>query len=297
MNKTFPFCLLIILLFINTSLGQDSLPDTKEIVNKAAEQQSVYVNTFKNLIAEENKTIESYDENGNLEKNREIVSTFIVYQFSTDANQAAEFRNVLSVDGKPVKNADKRAQKFFEKIVKAESSKKELDKLTDESLRYDRYLKLFGFTLNKAVYLSKNLISYFDFQIVRKENYNGREVFILGYKQLRESPDIIITTSKDIKLNARLSGSLWIDAETFQVWREERERTVQPEIFDKPVMTSQETYEYQKSDFGILTPKKITYTNYAVKVLQKTSVKDAKLTLEYGKFSKPETEIKSADVK
>ncbi|MGI9054823.1 MAG: hypothetical protein ACR2F2_03355, partial [Pyrinomonadaceae bacterium] len=60
MNKTFPFCLLIILLFINTSLGQGSLPNTKGLVNKAAKQHSVYVNTFKNLIAEENKTIESY---------------------------------------------------------------------------------------------------------------------------------------------------------------------------------------------------------------------------------------------
>ncbi|MGI8883750.1 MAG: hypothetical protein ACR2IA_05855 [Pyrinomonadaceae bacterium] len=273
------------------------MPDTKEIVNKAAKQQSVYIDTFKNLIAEEIKTIESFDKNGNVEKTRKIVSTFIVYQFSTDANQAAEFRNVLSVDGKPVKNSDKRAQKFFEKIVKAESSKKEFEKLNDESLRYDRYLKFTGFTLNSAYTLSENLIPYFDFQIVRKEKFNGREVYILSYKQLRESPEIKITTSKDIKLNARLSGSLWIDAETFQVWREERERTVQPEIFDKPVMTSQETYEYQKSDFGILTPKKITYTNYAVKVLQKTSVKDAKLTLEYGKFSKPETEVKSADVK
>lgn len=288
---------LFVLFYANAAFGQDSLPDVKEIINKAAEQQSVYVNTFKNLIAQENKTVELYNETGNVKKTRKIVSTFIIYELSKNAAQIAEFRNVLSVDGKPVKNSDKRAQKFFEKIAKAESSKKEVEKLIDESLRYDRYLKIFGFTISSAYTFSENLIPYFDFQIAGKENYNGREVFLLSYRQLRESPDLKITSDKDIKLNARLSGLLWLDAETFQVWREEREITVQPEMFDNPVMTSQETYEYQQSGFGILTPKKITYTSYAVNPLKKTSVKDAKLTLEYSKFSKPETEVKSADVK
>lgn len=296
-KKDLPFFFLALMFSSFAAAGQDSPADIKELVEKASAQSAHYTNTFKNLIAEENKTIEVYDEKGEIEKTRKIVSTFIIYQLSNDADRLTEFRNVLSVDGKAVKGAEKRAQKFFEKIIKAESSEKEREKLNKESLRYDKYLSFSGFTISKAFALSENLIPFFDFQIERREDFNGREVFVLSYRQHRESPDIKFAASKDIELNARLSGLFWIDAETFQVWREESQVTIQPEIFDKPVTTSITTFEYRKSDFGILTPKTITYTNYAVKALQKTSVKDAKLMLEYSKFSKPETKVESADVK
>lgn len=297
-KKCLPVCLFILSISASAAFGQNSAPGLGEIIDKASKQSSHYTNTFKNLIAEESKTIEVFDENGNIEKRRKIVSTFIVYQLANNAAEPTEFRNVLSVDGKPIKGAEKRARRFFEKIVSAESSEKEHQKLNKESLRYDKYLSLSGFTISKAIALSENLIPFFDFEITGKENFNGRDVFVLSYKQLRESPDIKFNaSSKDIELNARLSGLLWVDAETFQIWREESRVTIQPEIFDQPVTSSEWTYEYQKSDFGILTPKKITYTNYAVKARQKTSVKDASLTLEYSKFSRPDATIESAEVK
>jgi hypothetical protein len=35
------------------------------------------------------------------------------------AGDVTEFRNVLSVDGKPIENADERAVEFFERVLKA----------------------------------------------------------------------------------------------------------------------------------------------------------------------------------
>lgn len=301
MPKTSKILLLIISIFAtgNIVFGQDSTEPTLEnLLEKASEQRIIYTDIFKNLIAEETKNIELYDKSGSIKKRRTIISTFIVYE--TVNNQkvsTAEFRSVLSVDGKPVKNAEKRTRKFFEKIVKAESSEKELQKLADESLRYDLYVTYYGFTLYKGIILAKNLAPFFDFEIVGKESFAENEVFIVSYKQSRESPDLKIESNKDINLNLRMNGLLWIDSKTFQIWREERERIIQPETFEKPVTTSLETYEYQKSEFDILTPKKITLTSYEVNALKKTSDKKAKLTLEYGEFSKPDAEVKSAEIK
>lgn len=300
MPKTIKFFLLIVSIFAvkGVIFGQNvAEPSIEQLLEKASEQGMLYTDIFKNLTAEETKNIELYDKQENVEKKQKIISTFIIYETVNNEIPTAEFRNVLWVDGKPIKNNEKRAQKFFEKIVKAESSEKELRKLADESLRYD-LSKYYGFTLYKGIILAKNLMPYFDFEIAGKDDFAGNDVYVVKYRQTKESPDLKIDSGKnDIELNARLNGLLWIDANTFQIWREERERTVQPEIFKKPVVTTQETYEYQKSEFGILTPKKITLTSYAVKILSKTSVKNASVTLEYGKFSQPETEVKSAEIK
>lgn len=279
--------------------GQNTFAlEVDEIVKKASTQQIVYVQTFKNLFAEETKIIELYDEKGNVEKKRVIISNFIVYQLLKDENRIAEFRNVISVNGEAVKNSEKRAQKFFEKIVKAESSEKKLNRLTKESLRYDPYIKFHGFTLFPSLAISENLKPYFDFELIEKNEFEGDDVFVVEYEQTKASPDLSVNAAgKDIQLNGRIRGRLWVDVNTFQVWREERVRTIQPEKFAKPVIISEEIYEYQKSDFGIPIPEKIVYVNYRIKALSRSSVKDAKVTLEYGKFSKPETEVKSADVK
>src|SRR5687767_15086830 len=128
-----------ILLTSLSIFGQQPPPPlaVDEIVRRAAEQTPVYVDAFKNLLSEETKTFEIYDRDGNVRKRRVVRSTFIVYQLSKDEKRIVEYRNVTAVDGKPLSQIDARAEEFFEKLVKVESSAKELERIESESQRYD----------------------------------------------------------------------------------------------------------------------------------------------------------------
>ena len=311
--------LISVLIFIfaiaNTVVAQNeaNLP-IAEIVAKAGEQRKVYVEEFKNLLSQETKKFEIYDKKGAVKKSRTVTSTFIVYQLSKGDNRVAEYRHVIAVDGKPLDNADKRAQDFFEKIEKVESLGKELKKLHDESLRHDLDILVNGFTLFQSVALVEKVRPFLEFKLEGREILDGAEVLVVSYRQTRQSPFIVINSKKgspnvvpslkydvgledDVDFKERLSGKFWIDASTFQVWREQRLITLQPENFAVPVPLAEDVFEFQKSDFGILTPKKISHTQYELKKKDRTSIKEGRVVFEYEKFTKPDVEVKSSEVK
>lgn len=61
--------------------------------------------TFRNLVAEETKTIELFRASGSVEKRRQIVSDLVVYHSSRHGKEATtEYRDVRSVDGKAVRD-------------------------------------------------------------------------------------------------------------------------------------------------------------------------------------------------
>jgi hypothetical protein len=263
-------------------------------------------------MSEETKTFHVFGKNSEVKKSRTIVSTFIVYQLSRDDGAIAEYRNVVSVDGKPVGDADKRAQGFFEEIAKVDSSSKELEKLEKEGSRFDQEISLNLFTLYPSVALAENLRSYFEFKLERKEVLEGRELLAVSYRQIRDSPYILtkmknaptdgkltLVYNIDIGENAaaRLNGMLWIDPQTFQVWKEERKFTVQAKGFSAPAVVSENILEYQPSDFGILTPRKIVYTQFKIDKKAAAPQKDVDVTFEYQNFTKPNVEVKSGEVK
>ena len=66
-------------------------PGINEVLERAAEQTKVYVEAFKNLLADETKTFEMYDKNGAVKKTKTVRSSFIVYQFTKDQNQLNEY--------------------------------------------------------------------------------------------------------------------------------------------------------------------------------------------------------------
>src|SRR5205814_1852919 len=100
-----------------------------------------------------------------------------------------------------------------------------------------------------------------------------------------------------IEYNERLHGTFLIDAATFQVWREERIMTLQPGGFETRVPLGENTFEFQKSDFGIFTPKRITHTLYEFKQKEHASIKEGQITFDYEKFTKPDVEVKSGEIK
>ena len=98
-------------------------------------------------------------------------------------------------------------------------------------------------------------------------------------------------------MNPRINGKLWIDAATFQIHREIRNLTLQPAGASAPITAVTDEFEYQPSQFGILTPKLIRHTQYAVKTKAASAQKQVVISMEYGNFTKPDVEVKSAEVK
>lgn len=308
----------IILLTIALSMaghGQDSVPASiDQILSGAAEQRKAYINEFKNLMSEEKKTFEIYNKNGEIKKKRSVLSIFIVYQLIKDDGSVAEYRNVISVDQKKLDDADKRAQDFFEEIVKVDSSKKELEKLDKEGSRYDEEVSLNGLTLYQSVALADNIRPFFEFKLDSREKIGERDVYVISYQQIRESryistspksavDDGKLTLIYDVdfdgkqNVNGRLRGKFWIDALTLQVWKELRVLTIQPEGFATPAVFAENTFEYGSSDFGVLTPKKLTYIQYRIDKKSKEERREASVTFDYANFTKPNVEVKSGEVK
>ncbi len=291
---------------------------TIEAILPEAEKQAInYQDTFTNLLGEETKTFEDFDKNGKAKNSRLIVSNFIVYQSIKDPNIITEYRNITKVGGKSVGDTDKRIQDFFEKLGKSVSIEQELERIQKENSRYDKNLEISGFTLLQAPILLEHIRPSFDFRLDGNETIEGNDVFVITYQQKSKSPYIFFNQEKPVSdkifinysvdlpdslkdsANPLMNGKLWIDAKTFQVWREERRFTIQPLESKNPVTVVENEFEYQKSDLGILTPKKITLTDYAVKNKKKeiSAVKDSKATFEYKNFSKADVEVKSGDVK
>jgi len=307
------FFIAAIVLNVACAFGQTA-PSLETILSEAEKQAQNYQGTFKNLLADETKTFEKYDKNGGLKEQNTIVSNFLVYQSAKDNNLSAELRNVVKVDGQSVPDSQKRSDALFAELQKTNTVQRELEKIQAEGARYDKTLEVSGLTLSEAVALSQNLRPFFDFKLLGTEKYESNDTFVVSYQQTKKSPFISLkgngANSNDLSLNffnfslpkqlknadVFLRGKLWIDAKTFQIWREERELTVQA---DNPIVILQTSFDYQTSDYGILVPKQISLIANEVKKgaakNQFTAVKDMKVDFAYSRFRKSDVDVKILD--
>jgi hypothetical protein len=288
-------------------------PNLETILSEARKQSESYREAFRNLLAEETKTFEEYDKNGNVDEQTTVKSNFLVYQSGRDAKVTTELRNIIEVDGKPVPNSQKRSSEFLSELEKTTTLEKELRKIQSEGAKYDKTIEAFDLTLNQATVLDPKIRPYFDFKLIGTENYKGNEVYVIGYHQTKKSPynrvnekmssegetgfNFEINIPGALKNNEKfLRGKLWINAETFQLWREEQELTVQT---PEPVILLSSFSEYQSSDYGLLVPKTISITIYELKKQKGDGrfvpVKDSTVNFDYSKFRQTNVEVKILD--
>lgn len=290
---------------VNAEMNEAEL---QKFVKNAGEKTEEYSEIFKNLSAEETKTIEVSDKNGNLEKRKTILSDLIIFVPETKSSEVKEFHNVREVDGKVIKNKDERAQKLFERLEKTDSIEKELDKIQKESLRFDKEISFYGFTLNQGFPLASNLVSSFKFEESGREIIDGNEVSVIKYQQISDNPAINfkITAPDYLEISKTFwRGTLWIDAKNQRLWRKSDEMTVESPKFVEPIVLLRQEYFYQPSNFNINLPSKIIFEHYhfvadkSAKLLLKNSKIDVKtrlakrLTLEYKNFRKFDVNVKS----
>ncbi len=307
--------LFIILIAVFPIPAQQTLePNLETIIRRASEESLKYLETFKNLIANEKKTVEILRENGSVKRTRTIESNFIAYQLSKNAGRIVEYRNITAVDGKRIADADSRAEAFFERLAKAETSADELERIRKESFRYDDDIEVDGATLFQGIPLYKNPSDVIRFEISGSDFIDNNEVIIIKYQQTKQSPSVRLAKSGDLdkeptavsvddgenlkgSQNERLRGTLWLDSKTHQIRREVREFTIQPEGHSEPVVISKDDFHYRDSEFGILTPSRIQTVFYKLLRKKKSSFAEIRVVLEYTKFTNPDVEVKSAEIK
>jgi hypothetical protein len=240
--------------------------ELEELVRRARRGVSEYKAKFKDLTADEEQKVEEYDGEGKLKRQRRIVSDLLVYQSQLDTSLAAEYRNVREVDGKAVAKREERLVNLFKRLAKADSVKKELERITRESKRYDDRYSMYGLTLNQGELLHEDVRSSLQFTDAGRERVNGREVIVLQYQQVKQDPGLpfefhsLPTALKGAETLYR--GRLWLDAETAQIWREEREITLRHSSSNRPLVLWRFEFEYVGSSFGILTPRRIVWSAY-----------------------------------
>jgi hypothetical protein len=110
--------------------------DIDALVTRYVTKAEEYQRVFLNLTAEETRVVGIFDQSGRLGERREIVSDLVVYQ-SRDSAGATEYRDVGSVDGKPIKKRSKRALELLTRASQSDSIKKELEIIDRQSHRYD----------------------------------------------------------------------------------------------------------------------------------------------------------------
>ena len=286
-------------------------PNLETILSEAHKQTESYRETFRNLLAEETKTFEDYDKEGNVDEKTVVKSNFLVYQSGKDAKVTTELRNVVEVNGKLVPNSQKRSNEFLSELEKATTLEKELQKIQSEGSKYDKSIKVEDLTLNEAVVLRPEIRPYFDFKLVGTENYQGNDVYVVSYQQTKKSPYNTVNEVSTVQggFNFKLDipgalknndkflrGKLWIDAKNFQIRREEQELTVQT---PEPIVLLSSIFEYQSSDYGLLVPKTFSLITYELKKQKGDGrfvpVKATSLNFDYSKFRQTNVEVKILD--
>lgn len=305
------FKLIVISIFFLIRAGLSSAqqpavaePDLQDLLRRATLGVSEYKTKFKDLTAEEDQKIEEYDEQGRVEKRRRIESDLFIYQSQLDPTQMVEYRDVKSVDGKPIKKREARLVDLVNKSAKSASVKKELDRIDRESRRYDLSFSFYGMTLYQGMLLADNLRDAFRYTFAGREQVDGRDVIVVDYQQISPTPHInlqLVALPTPLKgSEAFHRGRLWLDAETAQIRREVREFTLRPPSVTNPLVLTRWEFEYSDSRFGFLTPKRIVITNNSrgrTGVDKKPELfLGGRITFDYGNFTRFDVETPDATV-
>lgn len=268
--------------------------EVRELVRRAGISVGAYQTGFKDLTAEEEQHVEEYDAQGKLKRQRRIASDLVVYQSQLDPTQVVEYRDVRAVDGAAVKKREARLVSLLNKSAKADSVRKELDRIYRESRRYDLAHSFYGMTLHQGLPLDEKARAAFQFKLAGREQVDGHETIVLEYQQVSQSPHLtfdLASLPPALKgAEGLYRGRLWLDAETAQIRREARELTLRLASLTHPLVLYRFDLDYGDSRFGFLTPRRIVVTIYSrgrTGADQKPELLlGGKITFAYGAFSR-----------
>jgi hypothetical protein len=265
------------------------------MLTRLASGAKEYQKVFANLIADETKVVERFDESGRVDKRREIVSDLAVYT-ARGASGTEEYRDVRSVDGKPVEKRSGRALEVLTRAAQSASIKKELEVINRESLRYDLDYNFTGGTVNQPAGLvfverEKRRVDW-----VGRDRIGGHDVLVLDFRdttpsRIHGNPEFYAAGGFSSSI---VRGRVWIDAATSALRRGRWEVAGIHPALPEPVTVVRHEATYTESRFGILVPERSTFEFYArakpAKNQPPSYFMRARATCTYGVFRKFEVE-------
>jgi hypothetical protein len=244
-------------------LGVDSGPadDVDTLLGRHLAAVDEYRHAFANLVADETRIIEVYNEKGKREKQRTIASDLLVYSSLRDGQvETAEYRDVRAVDGRTLKTRSERALELLSRASEADSLEEELATIDEEISRYEFNRRVRGFTINQGS--PDDLRRGFHVEIAGREPIAGRDAIQLAYRQTAPGPHpqtrLLPPLPREFgasRLAAR--GRLCIDATTAQLWRSVWELAAPHPAAAQPLVMIHVESAYAPSRFGILVPERI----------------------------------------
>ncbi len=249
-----------VLLAVNSLSGAaQTTVDVEQLVTRFLATTDEYEKTFQNLVAEETKTIEVFDNAGKMEKRRLMVSDLLVYRSPGDGRATTEYRDVKAVDGKVIENRRERAMKLVTRAAGAKTLEKELEAIHRETSQYEFHRQLRGYTIHQGGVFKRHSAA-FAVTMAGRERMSGRDVVVLDYKQTAHIPGFLLPLPKEFgNAPRRHRGRLWLDAETGQSWREVWELIASHPAVAEPLVMLREERVYNPSRFGILVPQRIVF--------------------------------------
>ena len=172
--------------YLTQAPAQGELDD---ILREADKRRQEYVDTFKNFTAVETRVTELLDKDGRIEKQRKVVSDFLVYQSAFERDAISEYRMPREVDGRLVGKPTEDAIKLFQKLAKAKTSAQELRQLHEQNRKHMLRYTHWGGTLQPLGILGKNRQNV-NFAIVGRQQLDGRDVVVLSYQTKEEARQV-----------------------------------------------------------------------------------------------------------
>jgi hypothetical protein len=244
-------------------LGAQAPDGLDTVLQRAEAQRAAYVATFRNVTATETRVTEVFDEQGRVDKQRTLVSNFLVYQSRFDPTVLSEYRITLTVDGKPTGKPEQDAIKLFGRLARARSTAEELEVLKDQNVRHALRLVVWGTTLHAFSAVHTDGRSRFEFSLQGTESLDGRAVAIVRYQEKaprRVEPRGILSQFVAPQVLGR--GRAWLDTPDYRLRRLVSESVVSDKTLPRPGVVSRYDFEYVNSSFDILVPRRIVSEYY-----------------------------------
>jgi hypothetical protein len=235
--------------------------DVGRLLTRHLDAVAEYRQAFADLVADETRLIELYNEKGKLDRKRRIESDLLVYSSWRDGHaETTEYRDVRAVDGRTLKQRRQRAVELLAAASEAGSLDDELATIDEETSRYEFNRHVRGFTINQGS--PDDLRRGFHVEIAGREQIAGRDVIQLAYRQTgpESHPQTRLLPRLPLEFGAaRLAaqGRLWIDVTTARLWRSVWELAAPHPAAAQPLVMIHVESAYAPSRFDILVPERI----------------------------------------
>ena len=256
-------------------------PVLQRVLDEVGKKRREYVETFKELTAQETKLTEIFDDHERVIRKRKVVADFLVYPSQVNAELASEYRVVREVDGKPIRNHSEQGISLLQHLAQTKTLAAEHKRLREQNMKYNLHYYRWDVTLNPARQFEKGASPDYSYEIVGNERLGSKEVLVVSYRRNSfypvEARGIFGDFSKP-ELSDR--GRVWVDAKTFSICQWENELIVRHLETGNILVVMRDQVEYADSSFDILVPKTITISFFD------------KLRYKPGSSTPPHTELR-----